>query len=821
MGEHAMEVRRVSDDAGQLGVSSSGVLDGEVVGEPVEQAMAGSSADDDFVGGRLVHGSTIEANGVSRHPSEAYLTRVRYAVLRGKGPGRMVRILGMESGAAVNLVATKLTAPTPPTRLVGRPRLEESLGRAVADPGVRVVLVSAPAGSGKSTLVASWLESGDSPAWLQADAADRDPARFWGHLVAALGRVLPGVEAAVGPAIPGSGSDAGPLVEGVTNQLAATASPVALVIDDYHLIDNSVIDDAVEQLIELAPENFTLVVCTRFDPSLRLSRLRVRGQLAEIRAHDLRFATDEASVLLQQRGTTPDAHQVEALCERTEGWAAGLVLAGMSLAASADGDAFIAAFQGDDRLVVDYLTEEFLSGISTADRDRLLRTSVLDRLCGPLIDAVCETTDGSEWLHETAASNQLLVSLDRTGTWYRYHHLLGDLLRLEAERNLGAELSELHDRAGRWHRAHGSAHDAVEHHLAGGHFSKAADLIYDEATELMNRGQLRTVRGQIDRLGSVADSHAGAMVVRGWISLLTGDFADARRCLTSARTLDPTDDEAGMIVALAIMTHIAAGDVSGALDETRTMGEPIESTQAMTMGGAYLWSGDFDRATTLLSQAANLAVQERNAFVEAVVPIFRAIIDIESGDDDAARKHATVAIEVATSSGFTELAQTALAYSILARTATDPESAVADARRGTDLARRSPEKIMLGYALASAGDVLCHHAHPDGAALLRDAKAIVDRCPDPGVAGRYLARVEARHHVSASASTVPALVEDLTDRELAVLRYLPSQLSQRDIANELYVSLNTVKTHCKAIYRKLGVGDRKAAVQAARDLFLL
>ncbi len=727
----------------------------------------------------------------------------------------------MESGSAVNLVATKLTAPTPPTQLVDRPRLEESLGRAVADPGVRVVLVSAPAGSGKSTLVASWLDSREDHAWLQADAADRDPARFWGHVVAALGRVLPGVEAAVGPAVPGSASDAGPLVEGVANELAAATSPAVLVIDDYHVVDNSVIDDAVDQLIEIAPETFTLVVCTRFDPSLRLSRLRVRGQLAEIRAHDLRFATDEASALLQQRGTTPDARQVEALCERTEGWAAGLVLVGMSLAASVDGDAFIAAFQGDDRLVVDYLTEEFLSGISAADRDRLLRTSILDRLCGPLIDAVCETTDGSEWLRETAASNQLLVSLDRTGTWYRYHHLLGDLLRLEAERTMGAELADLHDRAGRWHHTRGNAHDAVEHHLSGGHFPKAADLIYDEATELMNRGQLRTVRGQIDRLGPVADSHAGAMVVRGWISLLTGDFADARRCLTRSRTLDPNDDEAGMIVALAIMTHIAAGDVARALDEARSVDEPVESTQAMTLGGAHLWAGDFDRATTLLSQATNLAVREGNAFVEAVTPIFRAIIDIESGDAAAARRHATNAIGVASANGFSELAQTALAHSVLARTAADPETATADAKRGAELARRSPERIMLAYALASGGDVLSHHAHPDGAALLRDARAIVDRCPDPGVAGQYLARVEARHHVSHPAPSIPTLVEDLTDRELAVLRYLPSQLPQRDIANELYVSLNTVKTHCKAIYRKLGVGDRKAAVQAARDLQLL
>ncbi len=726
----------------------------------------------------------------------------------------------MDSGAAITLVATKLTAPTPPAHLVARPRLEDTLGAALADPAVRVVLVSAPAGSGKSTLVATWMGQSECNAWLQVDPADRDPARFWGHVVAAFARVVPNIEADIGPAIPGSGAEAGPLVEGVVNALANSPVPVVLAIDDYHLISNTAIDDAMEQLLDLAPANFTLVMCTRLDPSFRLSRLRVRGQLVEVRANDLRFAPDEASLLLQQRGMT-GSHLIDALCERTEGWAAGLVLAAMSLAASPDADAFVAAFQGDDRLVVDYLTEEFLSSISTEDRDRLLRTSILNKMCGPLVDALCDTADGEAWLRSTTATNQLVIALDRTGTWYRYHHLLGDLLRLEAKNVIGGELADLHGRAGRWLHEHGNVHDAIEHYIAGGHLTTAADLIYDEATELMNRGQLRTVRDQIDRLGHLADDHAGAMVVRGWISLLTGQFADARNSLTRARSLDPNDDEAGLIVALAIMTHIASGDVAAALNEAHSAGAPFESTQAMTLGGALVWGGDFDRARAFLDQAAFMAPREGNAFAEAVTPIFYAIAEIESDNPGSARRQAVRAIEVAKANGFEDLAHVALAHSILARTTDDATKATTSAQRGVDLARKSPEKIMLAYALASGGDVLCHHGNPDGEALLRDARSIIDRCPDPGVAGRYLSRVEARHHLSSPAPTTPQLVEDLTDRELAVLRYLPSQLSQRDIASELYVSLNTVKTHCKAIYRKLGVGNRKAAVQAARDLRLL
>ncbi len=370
---------------------------------------------------------------------------------------------------------------------------------------------------------------------------------------------------------------------------------------------------------------------------------------------------------------------------------------------------------------------------------------------------------------------------------------------------------------------HGNAHDAVEHYIAGGDLDTAADLIYDEATELMNRGNC--ARSETRSTGS--DPLPTATPVR-WscgagFRCSPGTSPTRRNCLVRVRNLEPNNDEARLIVALAIMANFASGDIGSALTEARSAGEPFESTQAMTLGGAHMWGGDFDPATTLLTQAQSMAAQEGNAFVEAVAPIFRSIADIESGNSDSAHRHASQALETANAHGFSELAQTALAHSIVARTSTASEDAVAAAQRGVALARKSPERIMLAYALSSGGDVLCHYGHPDGEALLRDARVIIDRCPDPGIAGRYLALVEARHQIGATQPrpTVPHLTEGLTDRELAVLRYLPSQLSQRDIASELYVSLNTVKTHCKAIYRKLGVRDRKAAVQTARDLRLL
>jgi LuxR family maltose regulon positive regulatory protein len=301
----------------------------------------------------------------------------------------------MQADEGSDLVATKLTAPTLPAQLIARPRLNTVLDAAAADPAVRVVLVSAPAGSGKSTLIAGWQAARDDCAWLQAYPADRDPARFWGHLVVALAGLVPDIAEAVGPTLMSAAADAGPLLGRLVNALAG-AAPATLVIDDYHVVANPAIDDAIESLIELAPPTFMLVLVTRLDPSIRLSRLRVRSQLVEVRADALNFEPTEAELLLRDADPDITTGHADALCERTEGWAAGLVLAGLSLRTSDDHDAFVQAFQGDDRLVVDYLTDEYLSQVDDADRTRMLRTAVLDQMTGPLIDAVCDRPLASE-----------------------------------------------------------------------------------------------------------------------------------------------------------------------------------------------------------------------------------------------------------------------------------------------------------------------------------------------------------------------------------------------------------------------------------------
>ena len=714
------------------------------------------------------------------------------------------------------VTATKVAPPRPPSRYLRRARLIDRLETSV-EAGRGVVLVSAPAGSGKSTLVNGWLDgrSGDV-GWLQIDEGDDDPSRFWAYVAAALHDTVPALADRVATSL-GEGVDA--VVDSVVNEIAADEREVVLVIDDYHLVSNPDVHRSLERLVTLRPPNLTLVLSTRIDPPFRLGRLRVGDQLTEIRGDDLRFGPDEAEWLLDAGALGLDPAAVERLTARTEGWAAGLVLAALSLRGG-DAEEFVASFRGDDQLVAEYLSEEFLDSVDPDERRRLLEVSVLDRLAGPVIDEVCGTTDGAAWLRSLASSNQLVIGLDRTGTWFRFHHLLRDLLRMELERSSPQRLTELHAAAGRWHATSGDPMAAVEHLIRAGCRVEAADVVADNATKLLNVGRIYTVDRYIERLRDLLDEHEGLAIVHGWVSFVRGRFTEAERSLEVARRLDVDGVDAGLIQSLTAMIHLAEGDVAAGLGAVEQPIATSEPTNPMVHGGVRVMAGRFVEARPHLAQAKAMAAGYPDHFVAAVTPVFEAVAELETGRGAAARELAAEAIATADDHRIGEAAQLALAHSVIARTADDGHEAMASALRGVELARRAPERVTLTYAVASAADVAFDQGHPDAEHLLSEARSIVDRCADPGIAGRYLSRVEARHG-HATRPVVDGMVEELTDRELSVLRYLPSQLSQREIAGELYVSLNTVKTHCKAIYRKLGVDGRKAAVQAARDHGLL
>lgn len=733
----------------------------------------------------------------------------------------------MTKHANEGLAATKLAPPTLPGRLVKRSRLTDQLDACVSG-HAKLILASAPAGSGKTTLLASWLSERSEPsAWLQIEEGDSDPTRFWTHLVAALGLASPATASLASLAI-GRDINEKMLVSNLVNEFAELDEPLIVVIDDYHLIDNAAVHESVERLIELCPPPVTIVLSTRVDPPFRLGRLRVRGQVIELRGDDFRFETAEAAGLLHSDEHGFDHTVVEQLCGRTEGWAAGLVLAGLSLQRAPDVEQFIEAFHGDDQLVVDYMTDEFLAGLSDEHRRRLLQTSILEQFDGALVDAVTDSTGGAQWLLETAKSNQLLIGLDRTGSWFRFHHLLRDLLRLEAANVFAPEdVADLHRRAAAWFEDEDDPLRAVGHWLAAGEDKAAVRLMRALGPYLISTGQIETLRNLLERIGEPATNDAPCALAWGWCDYVSGHFQRSQEWVDTTHRLAGPGFDSAITASLRMNLAVAHGDVSIALDLAREMRATNQfathgSELAASAGGVFMWAGQVAEAREVLEIAAEKSATDDFRSTHVLSHIYQAINDF---DDHGDASGGARVLERAEQLGMSSYYRIAPAYALRARSASDLSAAKADAMKAVELADEVPGDLPRAYTLTICGDTLLDAEDRAGEDLLTRARAILDRCPDPGIAGRYLGRVEAKHKVGSrivDSTQGPAdLVEALTERETAVLRFLPTKLSQREIGSELFVSANTVKTHCAAVYRKLGVGDRKAAVQRARDLGLL
>jgi LuxR family maltose regulon positive regulatory protein len=361
------------------------------------------------------------------------------------------------------------------------------------------VLIAAPAGYGKSVLLSEWARAKAQPvAWLSLDGRDNDPVRFWRHVLAALDTVRPGVAERVGPlAGPPPPPAFNALVTALINNLVADACvpDARLVLDDYHLVGSASVHESVRFLLEHRPPQLRIVLAGRSDPPLGLARYRARGELAEVRADDLRFTAAEAAELLGQVSSEVDASAAAALAERTEGWAAGLQLAALSLRSQPDIARFVAAFTGSHRYVLDYLTEEVLEQQRPQLRDFLLDTSVLERLSGSLCDAVTGRDDSQDLLEEADRSALFVIQLDDVRGWWRYHHLFADLLRARLDPERGRHL---HRQAAAWYQARGLPDDAVRHALAAGEPEWAARLIEEHFDSVFN---LRASR-PLSRAGS-------------------------------------------------------------------------------------------------------------------------------------------------------------------------------------------------------------------------------------------------------------------------------------------------------------------------------
>jgi LuxR family maltose regulon positive regulatory protein len=525
------------------------------------------------------------------------------------------------------LIETKLHIPSPRRNLVARRRLHERLERAG---DAKLLLVSAPAGFGKTMLVTEWLgtvaDEGAAVAWLSLDERDNDPALFWSYVLATLQAAVTGLGDGARSLLDSAPAPMEDVLATLVNDLHGVDQDVVLVLDDYHVIDSAEVHEGLNHLLEHLPERAHLVIASRADPPLPLARLRARGELAEIRAADLRFTAEEAAEYLNgAMGLELTATDIATLDARTEGWIAALQLAALSLQGRDDAAAFIAGFAGDDRFIVDYLAGEVLHRQPESVRQFLLQTSVLDRLHGSLCDAVTGTIGGKAALESLDQQNLFVIPLDDRREWYRYHHLFADVLRARLLEEDPDATGELHRRASLWYADHGEPSDAIRHALAAGDFARAAalaelampamrrgrqDVTIREWAQLfpedivrvrpvlavgllggfMAAGEFERIEAQLDEteawlaLAPEARDAAGTIVVddaqlralpgaiemnRAGLALLRGDtvatVTHARRVLAVA----PDDDELGRAAAHALLGLAAwsEGDLDRAFSE--------------------------------------------------------------------------------------------------------------------------------------------------------------------------------------------------------------------------------------------------------------
>ena len=376
-----------------------------------------------------------------------------------------------------SILATKLYVPQTRSTIVPRPRLIERLNTGLYR---RLTVISAPAGFGKTTLISEWLRGCGRPAaWLSLDEGDSDPARFLTYLIAALQTVAAEIGAAVLPALEVSPTiPIESILTTLINDISATQSDVILVLDDYHLIGSKAVDSALTFLLEHLPPQMHLAITSRQDPDLPLARFRARDQLTELRVADLRFTPAEAAEFLNQvMDLHLSAEEVAILETRTEGWIAGLQLAALSMQTHQDVAGFIRAFAGDHRYIMDYLVEEVLKRQPPPVRSFLLQTAILDRLSGPLCDAVTGQVGSSARLEALQRGNFFVVPLDDHRHWYRYHHLFAEVLRAYLMAEQDADIGALHRRASQWYEQNSSPADAIHHALAGRDYERAAGLV--------------------------------------------------------------------------------------------------------------------------------------------------------------------------------------------------------------------------------------------------------------------------------------------------------------------------------------------------------
>jgi LuxR family maltose regulon positive regulatory protein len=713
-----------------------------------------------------------------------------------------------------------------------RTSLLHRVNRAIAP---TLICLVAPAGYGKTTVLAQWAESKrPRAAWLSADHHDNDPTVLLTYLAAALDRVEP-----IAPAVfralaaPSPSETAVPML---ASALRSLAEPTFLVLDHAEAITNRDCLDIVTELSLSVPAGSQLAIASRRHLPLPTARLRAEGRLLDVGASELAMDEQEASRLLGEAGVDFQGDEVRDLVERTEGWPAGLYLAALAVNAGSSRAEAVWSFTGDDRYMGDYLRSEFLNRVSRAEVSFLTRTSVLERMSGPLCDATLNTRGADRMLEELDSRNLLVVPLDRRRHWYRYHQLFRQLLHAELARREPERIPDLHLRAAAWYEANGRPEAAIEHAQSAGDANWVAQLVLKWSQPVWATGRQDTVLRWMEWLEDKTwVEHYAALAAHGTlIQALLGRAGAAERWAAaaegapSAGVLPDGDTTQGLLAymrALLCRQGVAQmrRDAQAAWEGLNST-SPYRATLLQTEGISYLVEGDPGRADPVLARAVDVAGAVGQKPVVALLLAERALAAIDRSDWPEAETHIGPALGIINDGQFEGYWTSALVYACAARIGARRGELTVAREYAAGAARLRPLltyalPVVSVQALLELGRAYLALGDPGGVrAVLRQAQDILQQRPDLGTLPQQAA--ELRAELGAGAAQIGG-ASSLTTAELRLLPLLATHLTLKEISHRLYLSRNTVKTQAAAIYRKFGVTSRSEAIAHMHQLGLL
>ena len=732
-------------------------------------------------------------------------------------------------------IETKFHAPGLHRGWVERVHL---IQRLVAAAAAKLILVDAPAGFGKTTLVAQWQASGTESrpfAWLSLDDGENDPSRLWWHIMHALRKACPGLAGednsrellAQDPDITGT------VLPVLLNELAGLNAPVVLVLDDYQAITEPSCHEQIAFFLLHLPPSAQVVLITRTSPPLPLARLRAAGEMIELGARELRFTPGEAALLVQMISAAElSISDIATLVERTEGWPASLYLAALSLRGHPAPGAFVRQFSGDNRFITDFLAEEVLSGEPAEIRQFLARTSILSRFNAALCDAMLGSANAAEIIDTLDRDNLFVVPLDEIRQWFRYHNLFAQMLRGYLTRTEPDLVTTLHEHASHWYRRAGLVDESFGHAVAAGDQAGAVELMAGHWYAYIDSGRAATVRSWLRLLGDdVIRANPLAAHCAAWTAALAGDRESVRRWLpvvaAAPHAAALPDGMRSLKSSAALLRGVFGFEGYRVMREGAATAAELENDPASpwyalaraALGFSLYLSGEPKAAEGPLEEAVSS---------EAAIPLVRmfalsvlSLAAVELGKLARAQELSDAARGLGTE-GPAETPPSSLAYMAAGAVYAargQLQEARSELERALEFRGRVPNSSPWTTleALTMLTQVLLDMGDRGGAAVLVDqARLLLASLPDSTEA--LQARLERLEQQAAGRPKIVSPADPLTEREVAVLRLLQGTLSLREIGQELHLSANTIKTHAQAIYRKLGVSTRHDAVKRGREV---